>query len=265
MSRLAPMSTPRVGSLSSRTLGCVAIQRAMMTFCWLPPLSEVMRVRAAPGDDLQPLGVALESPLHRRLADEPASAVRTGGRDAEVVEDRARAEQRLLATVARHVGDAGRVRIRAGAQLVLAVRRHAEHAPAVRLHPAQHLQEAILAMALQAGQADDLPGTELDVDRSCGLVQLDAGGAQRDRPGGGRPMLSVAAASSVACSTPVISCTSSRDVTCPRILVATHSPERMTVMRSATSSTSSIRCEISRIATPCGAGVRGSRRGCRGW
>ena len=37
-SAFAPMSIPRVGSSRMRTCGCVASQRARMTFCWLPPL-----------------------------------------------------------------------------------------------------------------------------------------------------------------------------------------------------------------------------------
>ena len=42
MSRLAPMSTPRVGLLSSSTRGLLARARAITTFCWLPPDRVVM-------------------------------------------------------------------------------------------------------------------------------------------------------------------------------------------------------------------------------
>ena len=42
MSRLAPMSTPLVGSLSRSTRGSDARARAMTTFCWLPPDSVVI-------------------------------------------------------------------------------------------------------------------------------------------------------------------------------------------------------------------------------
>ena len=38
-SALAPTSMPRVGSSRISRSGCVAIQRARMTFCWLPPES----------------------------------------------------------------------------------------------------------------------------------------------------------------------------------------------------------------------------------
>ena len=34
---LAPMSMPRVGSLTNRNRGPITSARAMHTFCWLPP------------------------------------------------------------------------------------------------------------------------------------------------------------------------------------------------------------------------------------
>ena len=42
MSFLVPISTPLVGSLSSRTFGLVASHRAINTFCCVPPLREVI-------------------------------------------------------------------------------------------------------------------------------------------------------------------------------------------------------------------------------
>ena len=44
----APMSMPRVGSFSSSTLGPNASQRAMITFCWLPPESVVIECSGEP-------------------------------------------------------------------------------------------------------------------------------------------------------------------------------------------------------------------------
>ncbi len=42
MSRRAPTSTPRVGSLQTRSRAPLSSQRATTTFCWLPPLSRRM-------------------------------------------------------------------------------------------------------------------------------------------------------------------------------------------------------------------------------
>ena len=46
MSDLAPMSIPRVGSSSSTIRGAVIRALAITTFCWFPPDSEVMPIRA---------------------------------------------------------------------------------------------------------------------------------------------------------------------------------------------------------------------------
>jgi hypothetical protein len=40
MSRLAPTSTPRVGSSSTTTFGCGCSTLASASFCWLPPESD---------------------------------------------------------------------------------------------------------------------------------------------------------------------------------------------------------------------------------
>ena len=45
MSALAPMSTPREGSSSRRSRGCVSSALPITTFCWLPPLSEPIGAR----------------------------------------------------------------------------------------------------------------------------------------------------------------------------------------------------------------------------
>ena len=44
ISVLVPTSMPRVGSSRIRYCGCVSSQRARITFCWLPPESDLMGV-----------------------------------------------------------------------------------------------------------------------------------------------------------------------------------------------------------------------------
>ena len=44
ISSLVPTSMPRVGSSRIRYCGCVSSQRARMTFCWLPPESDLIGV-----------------------------------------------------------------------------------------------------------------------------------------------------------------------------------------------------------------------------
>ena len=51
--------------------------------------------------------------------------------------------------------------------------------PRTAATPAEHAQELVLAVALEAGQADELAGAHLDVDRRGVRVQADAGGAAR--------------------------------------------------------------------------------------
>ena len=77
------------------------------------------RVRPVAGDDLQRLDVALEAPLRRRAAHEPAAAILLDGRHLEVLEDRARLEDRLRPPIARDVGDAARQRVPRRAHLAL--------------------------------------------------------------------------------------------------------------------------------------------------
>ena len=48
MSRLAPTSTPRVGSSSTTTRGCGCSTLASASFCWLPPDSEAARQPSEP-------------------------------------------------------------------------------------------------------------------------------------------------------------------------------------------------------------------------
>ena len=109
MSRLAPMSTPRVGSLRSRTFGSVASQRAMTTFCWLPPRQRRDAVARSPERD--PEAVDVVARAARRVAprsDEPAGGVAAERGKREVLADRHRLEERLGAALARHVGDSAR-------------------------------------------------------------------------------------------------------------------------------------------------------------
>ena len=99
------MSTPRVGSLSSSTFGSVASQRAITTFCWLPPDSVVIGVLGIAELDPQAVDVLLHARARARVGQQPAAPVALKRRDAEVLADRLGLEERLGAALARDVGD----------------------------------------------------------------------------------------------------------------------------------------------------------------
>ena len=72
MSAFEPTSTPWVGSSSTSTCGATRSQRAMTTFCWLPPDSSVMSVSGSPGPDVElARSTARPPPAPRRLAGGP--------------------------------------------------------------------------------------------------------------------------------------------------------------------------------------------------
>ncbi len=85
----------------------------------------------------------------------------------EVLADRHPAEHRIQTALARDVRDVvvGRVGRRADDHLAAV---GVADDLALRLDPAaQRLEEGVAAVALEAGQADELAGLDLEVDRPC--------------------------------------------------------------------------------------------------
>ena len=253
MSRLAPRSTPRVGSLSSRIRGLGGEPARDDDLLLVAAAERRDRVARAAEHDPQPLDVAREAAARST----PAAGGRRRRRDRtsrqrEVLADGERAEQRLVPALARHVGDAGARSGRAGSRSSTArpsVSRTTRPAPPA---PRKRVQERVLALALEPGEPDDLARVQLEVDPGPVGPQPYARRArsttslERGRSGRACPV-------SVRCSAPVISRTSSAAAASPRRRVATVSPERITVTRSPISSTSSIRCEMKIVLVPSSA------------
>src|SRR5438105_2196800 len=121
---------------------------------------------AAAHDDLQAAHVVAEAALAARREDDAGPAIAVLRRQGEVVEDRARLEDRLRPPVARHVDDLVPHRVARGAdRRLLPVRPADDLAFFRRDDAAEDPQEAVLAVALEAREADELAGAHLDVDR----------------------------------------------------------------------------------------------------
>ena len=181
MSRLAPWSTPRVGSFRRRIRGSAASQRAMTTFCWLPPDRVVIPSLERPSLIRRRSTYAREPPLAGRRTHEARGGVAAHGRQREVLADGEDAEQRLVAPLARHVGDAGARRGRRRADLHGPPVGLADDAPGDAARSAQRLQERVLPLPLQPGEPDDLARVQLEVDPGPVGAQADTGGTEHDR------------------------------------------------------------------------------------
>ena len=96
MSALEPTSTPWVGSSSTSTRGVQRSQRAMTTFCWLPPDSSVMIASAACRAHVELVDPAARSPALSAPRAQPAPRQNGAGRRSSCSRGRMlSAEQRL--------------------------------------------------------------------------------------------------------------------------------------------------------------------------
>ena len=75
--------------VEQQDLGLIASQRAITTFCWLPPLSEVIAFLRWPARIRQDLGVMLKALVGQPAPHRPRGADRRQGGQLEVLEDRA--------------------------------------------------------------------------------------------------------------------------------------------------------------------------------
>ena len=197
------MSTPRVGSLSSRTSGSAASQRAMTTFCWLPPRQR--RDRGRPGRrelDLQALDVLGQAARVALAREQPAGVSRRSVGSAKFSRIDSDANSALRAA------RAGRRRCQARGLRAAdrASRRVLAHDLAATRRRPRALEERVLAVALQPGQADQLAGAQLELDRPAPGEHEPSPRTTRS-PAAPRPS---AARRVLRCSAPVISRTSSR-------------------------------------------------------
>ena len=106
MSRLAPTSTPRVGSSSTTTRGCGCSTLASASFCWLPPDSDEARCAQVAGADAEGLAPPAASAASS-LAPGRARAARSAQVHQREVLAQAEVDMQALAlAVFAQVGDA---------------------------------------------------------------------------------------------------------------------------------------------------------------
>ena len=162
---MLPTSRPRVGWSSTSIFGSPLNSRATTAFCWLPPdrVSAVDRRGRRP--DVEALDELLRPVVDRGvLADRAAGERRpvVAGQD-EVVLEREAHDHRPAVAVARDVGEAGLVEL-PGAPAGHVGADHRD-APGARLAQAgEHLDQLVLAVAGDAGDAEGLAGPDLEVD-----------------------------------------------------------------------------------------------------
>ena len=162
---IAPTSRPRVGCAAIRTFGSRAISRATTTFCWLPPESPpAARERPAAADvELadEPAG-ALDEPRGKEPAPLRVRRLRVVVQR-DVLGDRELEHEPAPLAVLRDVPDA-RVEHLARAR-VAQLTAGDLIAPALGLHQAgDRVDQLRLAVAVDAGDADDLAGSDLERD-----------------------------------------------------------------------------------------------------
>ncbi len=146
------------GSLSSSLAVPSARARASSTFCWLPPESVVIGASGLGASD-RAVSRGRSRSVRRRSAVliRPRRASLANGRDGKIVEHRLGRKDAGRPPVARQVGDAAGDRL-AEAGDVARPAGGVDRDPAAEgaFKPGQHLQKSLLAMAVEAGKADDL-------------------------------------------------------------------------------------------------------------
>ena len=154
ISRRAPTSTPRVGSIMIRMRASAASQRAICTFCWLPPDSVCTSASIDAALMLQRVDLVDGAPpARRRRRATPWRTILVEAGDADIVGDRLLADQ-AVAAILRHQPEPERHGVVGAADRRLRL-------PSTRIVPSR-----------RAG-----PGA---VDRQRGL---DAAGAEQARTG----------------------------------------------------------------------------------
>src|ERR1700722_470178 len=160
MSLLARTSTPRVGSLSSRTAGACSSERANKTRCWVPPDRRIGHSR--PHTDLRHT-VTREAAEPRRAGPAPGRAT-AERRDSNVPDRRAIQPESLQLAVRRHIDQSGPQGV-GGVTQPHWTPAHRDRALQGR-SPAEPPQQRVYAGAFEADKSDDFAGMYSQRERS---------------------------------------------------------------------------------------------------
>ena len=165
MYSIEPTSRPRVGCAASTSFTGTENSRATTTFCWLPPDSEPASVSidgVRMSNSLTPFAGLL---VDRLAVEDPAPAVRLAvvGVEDVVLGDGHRGDQPVATAVLGDVRDA-QVRDLARRRLLDVVAGDRRLAGVERAQPGDRLDQLGLAVALDAGDHDDLAGPDVEVD-----------------------------------------------------------------------------------------------------
>ena len=159
-----------------------ASQRAIVTFCWLPPDSRRTCARGT-RVDLQRLDRVAHAAALVAHVDRPPAAEAVVTRRRDVLAHRPLRQERVQ-PVGRNEDDARRGSRRTGGGPSAASRRRASRPPSACRSPASTVEQLVLALALERRDAEDLAGAQRERD------------AVRGRPTGGSSTSSADRASS---------------------------------------------------------------------
>ena len=238
---IAPTSRPRVGCAAISTLGSRSISRAATTFCWLPP-------------ERPPAGVCGPAAAHVELLDQAArtldqSAAGRASRAVRPAASRSRGGRgsRRSRTRARARGAAGppgcgrrprRASSRARCVPVLAAGDRIVPGGGLA-QPGDRVDQLGLAVAVDAGDADDLARADVERDAAHLLDPAVVDDVRGPRPRAATsPGLGGGLSTRSRTSRPTIARASDSSVAPSRGTVSIVLPRRSTVIRSAISSTS---------------------------
>ena len=238
------MSIPRVGSKQSIVWTPPATHRAMVTFCWLPPdswrTSDAARVSIWSRST-----AALTRVPSAAIADRAPRPDAGDVRQGHVLAHRPLHEQGLGA-VRRHVDEAGPDGVGRMAERDRGAIDQ-ELAPVGAARAGEHIEQLILALALERGDAEDFAGAQFErhVLESRADPQVANGESRCGGLGsGGCPRAAVSPAFGSLARSPSISATIRCSEPSLMSTTPTVAPSRRTVARSHTAAISIRRCEM---------------------
>ena len=241
---IAPTSRPRVGCAAIVTFGSSASSRAITHFCWLPPESEEASVCGSPPRTSYCSSSGLARLLHPPRGEHPPARLALVLAQGEVLGEREVEDEAAPVAVLGDVADAGAQRaLDAAARDLGPVDR--DRAALGLAQAGDRLDQLGLAVAVDAGHADDLAGAHLQREAvDGGQARGRRARAGRRSSSSGAPALRSSFSSRNSTSRPTISFASDASVAPSVATVSIFLPRRSTVTRSAMSSTSRSLCEM---------------------
>ena len=169
----APTSTPQVGCETISSFGFASISRPTMNFCRLPPESDLAAAPGPPALTLKRLIRSTASAAARRQCGSSRRCDRAGARQQRVLRERQRRHGAAAQALLGHEVQAGVAPLaRRLARDVLAEQR--DRAPGrTRVLARERRHQLLLAVARDAGDADDLAGAHVEADVGAASCRTD--------------------------------------------------------------------------------------------